>query len=196
MAVTPYLVLGRVRPPPPHPLLLRPLPLFLLTGVRLACLGRSRWLLKRIATAPARSLITRASMKVLYTTVNLSPTFPFTLMPPMPLLNLSTPPPSPRPTATAPHHPSIPTASELPHHPSMSSLFSRIPQPTPPHLSLARLTVSSLPTLGQRTTCSRTKMGSSHTGQSPVFRYARATTHSPPSLALALLSLPSMANTS
>ena len=125
-----HLVSGRVRPPPPHPLLPCPLPLFLLTGVWLARLGRSRWLQKRIATTPARSLITRASVKDLCTMVNLSPTFLFTtLMPPMPLLNLLTPPLSPRPTAAAPHHPSISMASELPHYPSTSSLSLRSPSP-------------------------------------------------------------------
>ncbi len=107
---------------------------------------------KRIAMTPARCLIMRASMKDLCTTVNLSPTFMLTLMPPMPLLNLSTPPPSPRLTAAAPHHPSIPKASKLPHYPSTSLLSFEIPRPTPPHSSLAQLTVSSLLTPGQRTT--------------------------------------------
>ena len=91
-------------------------------------------------------------MKDLCTMVNLSPTFLFTLMPPMPLLNLSTLPPSPRPTAATPHHPLIPKASKLPHYPSTTLLSFGISRPTPPHSSLARLTVSLLPTLGQRTT--------------------------------------------
>ncbi len=38
------------------------------------------------------------------------------------------------------------------HYPSTSSLSFGIPRPTPPHLSLVRLTVSLLPTLEQRTT--------------------------------------------
>ena len=149
MAAMQHLVSGRVRPP--HPLLPHPRPLVLLTGVQLAYLGRSRQLQKRIATTPARSLITRASMKDLCTT-NLSPTFLFILMPPMPLLNLSTPPLSPRPTAAAPHHPLIPKASKLSHYPITSSHSFGIPWPTPPHSSLAMLTVSSFPTLGPLTT--------------------------------------------
>ena len=111
MAAMQHLVLGRVRPPHPHLLLLHQLPLFLLTGVQLACLGCSQRLQKQIATTPARSLITRASMKDLCTTVNIRLTFLFTLIPPMPLLNLLTPPPGSRPTAATPHHPSIRKAS-------------------------------------------------------------------------------------
>ena len=143
---------GESPSPAPAPAAPAPAPLFLWMGVWLARLGRSRQLQKRMATTPARSLITRASMKDLGTTVNLSPTFLFTLMPPMPLLNLLTPPPSPQPTAAASHHPSILKASELPHYPSTSLLSFGIPRPTPPRSSLAKLTVSLLPTLGQRTT--------------------------------------------